>query len=108
MRALPPRPAPLTAEARKRLDFLFAETDRDEAERLLVHECGQNLTFCQDHHPEDLDCFRFAALKLSSGDLEKLRHAIELAKADWRDLLMSAGFGGTSGHLSWDPSKGKT
>jgi hypothetical protein len=36
---------------------------------------------------------RFAVLKLSGGDLEKLRKAIKLAQTDWRDLLMAAGFG---------------
>lgn len=40
-----------------------------------------------------MDRIRFAAIKLSDGDLEKLDRAIALAKADWRDLLMAADFG---------------
>ena len=32
----------------------------------------------------------FAALKLSEGNLDRLREAIGLAKTDWRDLLMAA------------------
>ncbi|HEY2532393.1 MAG TPA: hypothetical protein VGJ20_31435 [Xanthobacteraceae bacterium] len=31
-------------------------------------------------------------LRLSEGKLDQLEHAIALAKADWRDLLMAAGF----------------
>ena len=31
-----------------------------------------------------------AALKLSEGNLDRLREAIGLAKTDWRDLLMAA------------------
>lgn len=69
-----------------------------------IDECGRNLPFCQDYHPEDLDRFRIAALRLSEGSLDRLREAIELAKIDWRDLLMAAGFGhDTSAHLSWMP-----
>ena len=102
MRAPPPRPAPITLSTRQRLDRLFNEPDREEAERLLVHECGQNRQFCEDHHPEDLDRLRFAVLKLSAGRLERLRDAIELAKQDWRDLLMAAGFAyDTAAHLGW-------
>jgi hypothetical protein len=53
-----------------------------------------------------LERCRFAALKLSCGQLEKLRGAIELAAKDWRDLLMAAGFGrDLEAHLRWLPSE---
>jgi hypothetical protein len=36
-----------------------------------------------------------AALQLSGGDRAKLDAAIQLAKTDWRDLLVAAGFADT-------------
>ena len=53
-----------------------------------------------------MDRFRFAVLKLSGGDLDKFDSAIQLAKTDWRDLLMAAGFGeNLTAHESWLPKK---
>jgi hypothetical protein len=60
---------------------------------MLVEECGNNLPSLEKLNQFQLERFRFAALKLSNGSLERLREAITLAKADWRDLLMGAGFG---------------
>jgi hypothetical protein len=51
-----------------------------------------------------LERFRFSALKLSGGKLDKLRQAVELAQQDWRDLLMAAGFGDdVTEHERWLP-----
>ena len=60
---------------------------------MLELECGTDVLSCEDWTPEQLERIRFAVLKL---DIEKkvdLESAIELAQTDWRDLLMSAGFG---------------
>lgn len=36
--------------------------------------------------------------------MDKLRGAVKLAREDWRDLLMSAGFGDDiHAHLEWVP-----
>jgi hypothetical protein len=45
---------------------------------MLTHECGPNLT----EHPELLERIRFAALKLSHGDLGALQQTIDLVKLD--------------------------
>lgn len=88
----------------RRLDVLFAGPDRREAERLLAEECGSNLPFCENSTPESLERLRFAALKLSNGSLPELRKAVALAKLDWRDLLMAAGFGhDLTAHAAWYP-----
>jgi len=51
-----------------------------------------------------MDRIRFAALKLSKGDLERLQEAVRLAKIDWRDLLVAAGFANDINiHQSWLP-----
>ncbi|MEM9414472.1 MAG: hypothetical protein AAGA29_03205 [Planctomycetota bacterium] len=84
--------------------MLFFGDERDQAADLLVHQCGQNLPFFGDAHPEDLDRYLLAALKVSQGNMDFLIAAVELAKADWRDLLMSAGFGhDVSAHMHWYP-----
>lgn len=63
-----------------------------EVSRLLQEQCGQNLPFCEDGTPESLHRLRFAALKAREGNVDKLREAVELAKLDWRDLLVWAKF----------------
>ena len=83
---------PLTEEASRRVALLFPPEDREAASNILVNECGNSLPFCADSKPKDLDRIRFAALKLSDGHLGKLTKVVDLAKLDWRDLLVAAGF----------------
>lgn len=85
--------ATISPETQRRLDILFRQEDRAEAARLLAEQCGNNLPFLENLDEQRLERFRFAALKLSGGDLSRLREAIDVAKTDWRDLLMAAGFG---------------
>jgi hypothetical protein len=50
--------------------------------------------------------FQFAALKLGKGKLDKPDRAVTLAKRDWRDLLVAAGFAeDISAHMSWLPEQ---
>lgn len=71
---------------------------------MLVKECGNNLPFLDKLSEYELERFRYAALKLSNGDLKQLRRAIKMANLDWRDLLMAAGFGQDSNaHTEWLP-----
>ncbi|HKT88342.1 MAG TPA: hypothetical protein VJQ59_07895 [Candidatus Sulfotelmatobacter sp.] len=71
---------------------LFPPTQHDEVAAILQNQCGNNLPFLGNKTPEELERFRFAALKLSQGRLDKLRDAVRLANTDWRDLLVAAGF----------------
>ena len=88
----------------ERLQLLFAPEDQPEARNLLVHECGENLPFCEGATPSSSERIRFAVLKLSDGRLRELRRAIELARTDWRDALVAAGFGDdTTAHSKWWP-----
>jgi hypothetical protein len=51
-----------------------------------------------------MDRCRFAALRVSGGDWQKLHSAVRLAKTDWRDLLVVAGFADDpQAHLRWTP-----
>ncbi len=86
--------ARLSPETRRRVERLFDGAEQcEEAARLLDEHCGNNLAFPTQLDAHALERYRFAALKLSGGDLERLRQAVALARRDWRDLLMAAGFG---------------
>jgi hypothetical protein len=92
--------APLTSELSQRIAIFFKPNDIEVVSSLLIDECGSNLT----EYPELLERIRFAVLKLSYGDLNALGRAIDLAKRDWRDALVSAGFGDDlKAHESWWP-----
>jgi hypothetical protein len=97
---------PLSPETRRRLDALFAGADRDDAAELLVTRCGEEIPGYRRGDQQTLERIRFAALKLSDGDLTRLETAIHLAEVDFRDLLMAAGFGlDVRAHESWFPKK---
>ncbi len=74
---------------------LFEKPDWHEARLLLESECSDNLPLVRQWGPTpaSMERLRFATLKLSEGKIEKLRTALDLAKKDWRDLLVAAGFG---------------
>jgi hypothetical protein len=96
----------LSPGTQKRLDVLFLPADRERAARLLMEQCGRNLPFLKGADEYDLERVRFAALKLSRGDIGELRRAIRLAKVDWRDLLLAAGFANdVEAHTRWYPRR---
>ena len=95
---------PLSEATRERVERVFHGDDVSAATELLVNECGNNLPFCENNGPVDCERARFAAIKLSGGRIDLLREAVELAKVDWRDLLMAAGFGhDPHAHKRWLP-----
>jgi hypothetical protein len=83
----------LTDRTLRLVEHLFSAGDSGVAQRLLLEECGTNLPFCETQDAAGLERIRFAVLMLSGGDVEKLRATVEHAKQDWRDVLVSAGFG---------------
>ena len=81
---------------------LFPPDQHDAVARILETECGNNLPFLETKTPDELERVRFAALKLSEGNMEKLHRAVKLAKTDWRDLLVAAGFADSvHAHKHW-------
>jgi hypothetical protein len=93
----------LTPRTGRVIEHFFASEDaRREVRRLLETECAETLPFMSTGTSEDLERIRFAVLRESGGDLPRLRRAVEMAKVDWRDLLMGAGFGlQTDAHERW-------
>jgi hypothetical protein len=83
---------------------LFSSDEQEAAIRLIEEDCGANLPFCESATPESAEHIRFAALKLSRGDLGELRSIAEQASIDWRDVLVWAGFGDdVEAHRRWWP-----
>ncbi|MGE0383204.1 MAG: hypothetical protein AB7Q97_00640 [Gammaproteobacteria bacterium] len=58
---------------------------------MLEQECGAAIEHWGTD-PSAYDRLRLAAMKASVGRIEGLRRAIAMAKRDWRDLLVEAGF----------------
>ena len=97
-------PIPLTEAARLRVERLFRPEEVPAVVELLEHQCGELLPLWRGKTPAEFDRVRFAALKVSAGDLEALRRAVEMARTDWRDLLVAAGFAHDSEeHRRWNP-----
>lgn len=95
-------PLKLSPRKRQLVDTLFDPKDVAEAVQWLEEECGNNLPFCEKDDEFSMERIRFAALKLSKGDMLKLLAAIDLARMDWRDLFMSADFGyDVNAHNKW-------
>ncbi len=86
----------------EKVQQVFFSEKQAEAARILVSECGNGLPFCQDMDEYGLERIRFAVLKLSGGNIDTLRHWVQVAKIDWRDVLMAAGFGHSpTAHTEW-------
>jgi hypothetical protein len=99
-------PISLSAETEKRIALLFPQSEQELVRLVLFEECGTNLPLIENADHAAVERIRFAALKLSGGQLDRLDQAIELAKIDWRDLLMAAGFGeDVYAHMSWLPEQ---
>ncbi|MGA7795939.1 MAG: hypothetical protein WCA19_23145 [Candidatus Acidiferrales bacterium] len=95
----------MSPETEKRVVLLFPPDQQERVRAILLEECGNNLPFLQNLDGVAMERFRFAALKLSHGDLAALRKAVDLAKTDWRDLLNAANFQALNSHESWLPEK---
>lgn len=94
----------LSPETLRRVEILFLPEDRERAKALLYEQCGNNLPFMEKADMDQLDRFRFAALKYSDGKLSQLENAVKLAQRDWRDLLMATGFAhDAEEHRRWEP-----
>jgi hypothetical protein len=98
----------ISHETERRITLLFVPDERTLVRAIMLEECGNNLPFLEHASAIELERIRFAALKLSDGKLDKLGRAVALAKRDWRDLLMAAGFAeDVDAHMSWLPEQHK-
>lgn len=96
----------LSAATVDHIEALFPPELREQVRELLSRQCGSNLSFCENRDEFQLERVRFAALKLSKGNLRELQKAVKLAQTDWRDVLMAAGFAhDLNAHKKWSPGK---
>lgn len=81
----------LTSRNKNHVSRLFPVEHREKVKKLLEEKCGETVPMASPGTtPEDFEVIRRAALKVSGGHLDKLRKAIALAHADWRDLVAAA------------------
>ena len=92
----------LSPRTRQLVEVIFSQKDVAEATHWLEEECGNNLPSCAKQDEFGMERIRFAALKISKGNMLKLLNAIDEARMDWRDLLMAANFGfDVNAHENW-------
>jgi hypothetical protein len=92
----------LTERTLRLIERLFPADRHDAVRELLERDCGTNLPFCETQDAAGLERVRFAVLMLSEGDPDKLRSLVDQARIDWRDILVSAGFGySLTAHDQW-------
>jgi len=72
--------ARLSPKTEQHIRVLFPRISRPEAADLLLNQCGANLPFLEKCDEFQLERFRFAALKLSAGEIPRLKKAIALAQ----------------------------
>jgi hypothetical protein len=76
---------PLTAAVSQKIDAIFPPESREAARRMIAERCGADLPLSNHIGPDPsgFDRIRFAVLKLSGGDLERLRREIDDAHLKW-------------------------
>ena len=95
-------PPKLSPQTKRLVEKLFSPSQVPEATQWLEDECGNNLSSCEAYDEYQMERIRFAAIKLSQGDMMKLLAAIDEARMDWRDLFMAADFGqDVNAHVIW-------
>jgi len=88
----------LSKQSVQLIDMVFFKDDRPYAIDILQQA---DIPLCEDK-PDCIERVTFAAIKFSSGSIDRLRHAVALAQEDWRDLLVFSGFDrDTNSHMKW-------
>lgn len=83
----------------------YSVSDQAVIASLLAEQCGYNLPLVRD--AAHIERIRLAVLKLASGEPDAILDQVVVAQRDWRDVLVSAGFGNDlTAHLRWaaDPT----
>ncbi len=84
------------------IDRCLPEAMRNQIKNLLLESVSENIPYCDNSTPEEMDRIRFAIIKLVLENNRNLDNAVQQAKTDWRDLIMMAGFGHDTGeHNKW-------
>ena len=96
---------PLSPTTELLLNAAFSRESNEYRARvasILETDVGENIPFCNSSSPIEMERIRFAVIRLLSERQMAEQDVIDLAKKDWRDLLMAADFGyDTGAHLAW-------
>ncbi|WP_158268884.1 hypothetical protein [Pseudomonas mangrovi] len=85
---------------------LYQSREAVEICHVLENECGTEALSCEGWTPVQMERVRYAVLRLATENSMSLDSAIDLAKKDWRDLLIAAGFGNElNAHKEWERRK---
>ena len=92
----------LTKKTKDLAHKLYSPEEASEVCGTLEKECGAEALSCYGWSANKMERIWFAVLKVASEPGRDLEFGIKLAQADWRDLLMSAGFGqDLEAHNKW-------
>ena len=75
------------------IEILYPLTEREVVREILESECSKTKLGCAGWSTSQMERIWFAVLKLGSEAPGTFLDAVELARTDWRDLLMAANFG---------------
>jgi hypothetical protein len=91
----------VSPELARRIAELFP-ANVEPVTAMLEAECGDRLPMIAKQGENGIERVRCAVLKLSEGKMDKLEHAVDRAKRDWRDVLVWSGFGDSAfAHRAW-------
>lgn len=90
----------LTDRVENMVKRLFPEVDRLAVRAILMEQVSETLPLVGN--PREIERIQLAVLKVSRGEAGLFLEAAALARQDWRDVLMAAGFGNdVEAHLKW-------
>ena len=90
----------LTDRVENMVKRLFPEVDRLAVRAILMEQVSEALPLVGN--PREIERIQLAVLKVSRGEAGLFLEAAALARQDWRDVLMAAGFGNdVEAHLRW-------
>lgn len=95
----------LSTEIQGKVALLFSAEEREAVIRLLL-DLQKDFSEVEEG-AFGIERVQSAALRVSHGQLERLRKAIGVGRMDFRDLLSAAGFGSLHAHERWQPTPGK-
>ena len=91
-----------TVWVRRVASIIFPDENNERIDLILASECGPVQVHAPDFDDGAMERIWLAALKMSGGSIAGLEKAAKLARRDWRDLLLGAGFGNDlTAHLRW-------
>jgi hypothetical protein len=82
------------------IEKLFPAADRSTVHQILLEECSDKLPLVKNSN--EIERIQLGILKLSMGNVNQFLEAAHMARRDWRDVLVAAGFGNDlEAHNNW-------